>query len=143
MNTVKTAEELGRPSANATYAASGFDSGEGGAAQIANELNKQIPRFAEGGIVNEATLGVFGEAGPEAIVPLNERNIPEGDGREEEELRQLRQEVAELRKTIAESDAYTQQLLKAMIERNEDRTDREIDAIEKASKKKAANTTRN
>lgn len=30
-----------------------------------------IPKFAEGGIVNRATLGVFGEAGPEAVMPLD------------------------------------------------------------------------
>lgn len=30
-----------------------------------------LPMFAKGGIVNKPTLGVFGEAGPEAIVPLS------------------------------------------------------------------------
>ena len=30
-----------------------------------------IPGFAEGGIVTKPTLGVFGEAGPEALIPLN------------------------------------------------------------------------
>lgn len=30
-----------------------------------------IPAFANGGVVNKATLGVFGEAGPEAIMPLS------------------------------------------------------------------------
>lgn len=29
-----------------------------------------VPKFAKGGIVNRPTLGIFGEAGPEAIVPL-------------------------------------------------------------------------
>lgn len=32
---------------------------------------KSVPKFAEGGIVNRATLGVFGEAGPEAVMPLD------------------------------------------------------------------------
>lgn len=32
---------------------------------------KSIPKFAEGGIVTSATLGVFGEAGPEAVMPLD------------------------------------------------------------------------
>lgn len=32
---------------------------------------QSIPKFAEGGIVNKATLGVFGEAGPEAVMPLD------------------------------------------------------------------------
>jgi hypothetical protein len=31
-----------------------------------------IPGFATGGIVNSPTLGVFGEAGPEAVVPLSQ-----------------------------------------------------------------------
>jgi tape measure domain-containing protein len=30
-----------------------------------------LPYFAKGGVVNKATLGVFGEAGPEAVVPLD------------------------------------------------------------------------
>jgi len=30
-----------------------------------------IPKFAEGGVVSKATLGVIGEAGPEAVVPLS------------------------------------------------------------------------
>ena len=29
-----------------------------------------VPKFAKGGIVNSATLGVFGEAGKEAVIPL-------------------------------------------------------------------------
>jgi hypothetical protein len=236
VNTVKTAEELGRPSANSAYSTSGFNSGEGGVAQLnertlghINRLNnsvnnipqpvgeeelstlldnavtktaaitlpespatvvvteavavtepvvasetaaaaealapttpavdpyagiyrigefedadgnrviqqlEDIPMFAEGGIVNEPTLGVFGEAGPEAVVPLNERNVPEmGDG-DAEEIRKLREEIKELRKTIADSDAYTQQILKVMIERNEERTDREVDAIKKSGKRR-------
>lgn len=38
---------------------------------LGNILERSLPKFAEGGIVNKATLGVFGEAGPEAVVPLN------------------------------------------------------------------------
>jgi hypothetical protein len=38
-----------------------------------------IPRFAEGGIVNRATLGIVGEAGPEAIIPLSKMNMGGGD----------------------------------------------------------------
>ena len=30
-----------------------------------------LPQFAQGGIVTSATLGVFGEAGPEAVMPLD------------------------------------------------------------------------
>jgi hypothetical protein len=32
---------------------------------------KKIPRLAEGGIVNSPTLALIGEAGPEAVVPLD------------------------------------------------------------------------
>lgn len=34
-------------------------------------LKNSVPKFAEGGIVNRATLGIFGEAGPEMIIPLD------------------------------------------------------------------------
>jgi len=37
---------------------------------------KKIKLFADGGVVNKATLGVFGEAGPEAIIPLRGGNVP-------------------------------------------------------------------
>jgi len=33
-----------------------------------------IPKFADGGIVNSPTLALIGEAGPEAVVPLNRAN---------------------------------------------------------------------
>lgn len=44
-----------------------------GAAAVASIIGtlKSVPKFAEGGIVNSATLGVFGEAGPEAVMPLD------------------------------------------------------------------------
>lgn len=35
---------------------------------------QSIPKFAEGAIVTSATLGVFGEAGPEAVMPLDRLN---------------------------------------------------------------------
>jgi len=34
----------------------------------------EIPRLAKGGIVTQPTLALIGEAGPEAVVPLNRRN---------------------------------------------------------------------
>ena len=34
-----------------------------------------IPGLAEGGIVNQPTLAIIGESGPEAVVPLSEANI--------------------------------------------------------------------
>lgn len=30
-----------------------------------------LPKFAQGGVVTKPTLGLFGEAGPEAVIPLN------------------------------------------------------------------------
>lgn len=33
-----------------------------------------LPKFAEGGIVTSATMGIFGEAGPEAVMPLDRLN---------------------------------------------------------------------
>lgn len=44
--------------------------GVAGVAAIIGAM-QSIPKFAEGGIVNRATLGVFGEAGPEAVMPLD------------------------------------------------------------------------
>jgi phage-related minor tail protein len=37
-------------------------------------LIPQIPRLAKGGIVNKPTIAMIGEAGPEAVVPLNKSN---------------------------------------------------------------------
>lgn len=36
--------------------------------------NFKLPFFAEGGIVTQPTTGVFGESGPEAVIPLNQLN---------------------------------------------------------------------
>lgn len=38
---------------------------------IASAAGKRIPQYAEGTIATKPTLGVFGEAGPEAVIPLN------------------------------------------------------------------------
>jgi TP901 family phage tail tape measure protein len=38
---------------------------------LAELSNIQLPRLAEGGIVNRETLAIIGEAGPEAVVPLD------------------------------------------------------------------------
>jgi hypothetical protein len=40
---------------------------------------KGVPKFAEGGIVNRATLGIIGEAGPEAVIPLSRLSSGGGD----------------------------------------------------------------
>jgi hypothetical protein len=39
---------------------------------------KKIPRLAEGGIVSSPTLALIGEAGPEAVVPLDRMNTGGG-----------------------------------------------------------------
>ena len=39
-----------------------------------------IPQLAKGGIVNKPTLAMIGEDGPEAVVPLTQRNNPSGSG---------------------------------------------------------------
>ena len=40
----------------------------------------QIPLLAKGGIVNKPTLAMIGEDGPEAVIPLTQRNNPTGAG---------------------------------------------------------------
>jgi phage-related protein len=45
--------------------ASGFGKTIGGA------VSSVLPKFAAGGIVNSPTIGLIGEAGPEAIIPLS------------------------------------------------------------------------
>lgn len=57
-------------SAYANIPFAGIALGVAGVAAIITAI-QSIPKFAEGGIVNRATLGVFGEAGPEAVMPLD------------------------------------------------------------------------
>ena len=40
----------------------------------------KIPHLAKGGIINKPTLAMVGEDGPEAVVPLTQRNNPSGAG---------------------------------------------------------------
>mgnify|MGYP003115794865 FL=1 len=40
----------------------------------------KIPELAKGGIVNKPTLAMIGEDGPEAVIPLTQRNNPSGAG---------------------------------------------------------------
>jgi hypothetical protein len=42
-----------------------------GATGLATQVPRKIPRMAEGGIVSSPTLALIGEAGPEAVVPLD------------------------------------------------------------------------
>jgi hypothetical protein len=39
--------------------------------KIISTFSGEIPKMAEGGIVNRPTLALIGEAGPEAVVPLS------------------------------------------------------------------------
>ena len=39
-----------------------------------------IPKLAKGGIVNKPTTAIIGEDGPEAVIPLTQRNNPQGIG---------------------------------------------------------------
>jgi hypothetical protein len=41
---------------------------------VKGRLANSVPKFAEGGIVTRPTAGIFGEAGPEAIMPLDKLN---------------------------------------------------------------------
>jgi hypothetical protein len=43
------------------------------------EVDRRIPRMALGGIVNQPTIALIGEAGPEAVVPLRGRNAGMGN----------------------------------------------------------------
>lgn len=45
--------------------------GAGAPASSSGGIPSSIPSFAEGGIVNRPTLAMIGEAGPEAVIPLN------------------------------------------------------------------------
>jgi hypothetical protein len=45
-----------------------------GATSPATKVPRKIPRMAEGGIVSSPTLALIGEAGPEAVVPLDRIN---------------------------------------------------------------------
>ena len=47
--------------------------------KLAAELGVAVPAMAKGGIVNKPTLALIGEAGPEAVVPLNRKNMPMGN----------------------------------------------------------------
>lgn len=48
----------------------GIAMGVGAVATIISTLSN-MPKFAEGGLVAQPTLGLFGEAGPEAVIPLD------------------------------------------------------------------------
>lgn len=60
------------PLKNIRRAATGFDQSF---ASFFGAAGLVIPAFADGGIVTKPTIGLVGEAGPEAIIPLNSRSI--------------------------------------------------------------------
>lgn len=63
----------------------GVAMGVGMVATIISTLSN-MPKFAEGGLVNSPTVGLFGEAGPEAVIPLDrlEKMMDDRRGRRDE-----------------------------------------------------------
>ena len=58
--------------------------GRSGRPRTAPPANRQRPTyFADGGIVTDPTLGVVGEAGPEAVIPLSQLSQYMGMGKQE------------------------------------------------------------
>lgn len=55
---------------NALNRVSSFSAGVFGKSGASMQISN-IPMFAEGGIVNSPTIGMIGEAGPEAVIPLS------------------------------------------------------------------------
>jgi phage-related protein len=80
------ASRVDTSSLEGVMAASGrvFQSGQSGPATNTSTLDgilasSGLPRLAEGGIVNRKTLALIGEAGPEAVVPLDRNARMGGD----------------------------------------------------------------
>lgn len=75
-------------------------------------IGKDIPAFANGGVVNSATLALIGEAGSEAVIPLKNGFVPVkmdwsrygADPALIEEVRALRAEITLLRGERADAD---------------------------------------
>lgn len=65
---------------------------------IGTLIKSKIPKFAEGGIATKPTLGIFGEAGPEALIPLNKVN---GLGNRFPEVIEFRQRGKDLVAVVA------------------------------------------
>lgn len=64
------------------------------------ETSVKVKAFANGGIITGPTFGLIGEAGySEAVIPLKNPNDPLGQKELIEELKALRKEVAELKKS--------------------------------------------
>ena len=54
-------------------------------ADVFKRAGRDVKMFAEGGIATRATLGVFGEAGPEAVLPLDRLSSLIGTSKETEQ----------------------------------------------------------
>lgn len=67
----------------------------------------KIPKFAEGGIVDRPTLGLMGEAGAEAVIPL--KNNREG-------IREIARQLAEERGAGGDEEALYKAFLRALKE---------------------------
>ena len=67
----------------------------------------KIPKFAEGGIVDRPTLGLMGEAGAEAVIPL--KNNREG-------IREIARQLAEERGAGGNEEALYKAFLRALKE---------------------------
>ena len=62
-----------------------------------------IPQLAKGGIVNDATLAVIGEQGPEAVIPLDKLSSTVGASTESssQNVDELKQELQELKQIMS------------------------------------------
>jgi len=110
---LRQAEADRAAAAAASYDFSGYyDPGFIGGAAMGAAFDRGVQRYAKGGVVNSITpfqhvggLGVMGEAGPEAIMPL--QRMPGGNlgvtmgGNFGEQLAKLNQQVAELTQVVA------------------------------------------
>ena len=76
MNTVLGLMESGinKAISGLNAALDAVDKGAGPLVNFGEIPNVSIPRLAEGGIVTAPTLAMIGEAGPEAVIPLNRAN---------------------------------------------------------------------
>lgn len=68
-----------------------------------------IPQFAEGGIVNRATLGIFGEAGPEAVIPLDRMSEFTGNGAGVQVYGEFVLDGLKLKAAVKRADNYQRQ----------------------------------
>lgn len=72
--------------------------------RVARGLDSELPGFADGGVAMSATPGIFGEAGPEALIPLDQFFGSSGTRSDEDSLADatvmVADEIAEMRKEL-------------------------------------------